>query len=240
MSLVGSVSTFAAICISVAFILGALTVFLMARRKTSGFRGSKEDSNPDRRLRIAVDMDEVIADALPHHLSLYNKETGEHVTPEDIRKHGKSVIKFRDVFNRIPHQPGFFANLAVIKGSQEALQLLCEQFDVFITSAAMDVPFSFDDKFRWLQEHFPFIPAQRIVFCGNKEIINADYLVDDRSRHFPNFRGTGILFTAPHNAKEDVQPRANNWDEVLEILGVAQRDRDTSSRPSLVGAEDLA
>jgi 5'(3')-deoxyribonucleotidase len=43
--------------------------------------------------------------------------------------------------------------------------------------------------------------------------------VDDRSRHFKQFRGTGILFTAPHNAREAAHLRANNWDEVLRILG---------------------
>ncbi len=52
---------------------------------------------------------------------------------------------------------------------------------------------------QWLEEHFPFIPPSRIVFCGDKNIINADVLIDDRSRHFKDFRGTGILFTAPHN-----------------------------------------
>ena len=49
-------------------------------------------------------------------------------------------------------------------------------------------------------------------------IVNADVLVDDRSRHFKGFRGTGILFTAPHNANEAAELRANNWNDVLEIL----------------------
>ena len=57
-------------------------------------------------------------------------------------------------------------------------------------------------KYKWLQQNFPFIPTSQIVFCGDKNIINADVLVDDRSRHFKEFRGTGILFTAPHNAGE--------------------------------------
>jgi hypothetical protein len=56
------------------------------------------------------------------------------------------------------------------------------------------------------------------VFCGDKGIIDADYLIDDRSRHFRRFRGTGILFSAPHNARERAHLRANNWVEVLGIL----------------------
>lgn len=174
-----------------------------------------------RRLRIAVDMDEVIADALSRHLTLYNNATGEKVTPELIWEVGLEAAippKYREVFHTLPHEDGFFDNLAVIPNSQRALQMLSSEFEIFITSAAMEVPRSFDAKFRWLREHFPFIPTSNIVFCGDKEIIDADYLIDDRSRHFARFGGTGILFTAPHNARERARLRANDWDEVLSML----------------------
>jgi 5'(3')-deoxyribonucleotidase/uncharacterized protein with PQ loop repeat len=178
-------------------------------------------STGDRRLRVAIDMDEVIVDTLPRHLELYNRVTGENLSPELIAQVGLEAAvpaKYREVFQSIPHQNGFFEDLDIIEHSQRALRLLDSQFDLFITSAAMEVPSSFDAKFKWLQKHFPFIPPSRIVFCGDKEIVNADYLIDDRSRHFVRFRGTGILFTAPHNARERARLRANSWDDVLAIL----------------------
>jgi 5'(3')-deoxyribonucleotidase/uncharacterized protein with PQ loop repeat len=192
------------------------------------------------RLRVAVDMDEVIADALSHHLRLYNQATGENLSAEEIRKNGlaESIpAKHREVFERIPHEPGFFDDLGVIENSQRALQLLSSEFDIFITSAAMEVPASFDAKYRWLQKHFPFISTSRIVFCGDKEIVNADYLIDDRSRHFARFRGIGILFTAPHNARERARLRANNWEEVLAILTKESRVKDRNSALELVSAQ---
>ena len=70
--------------------------------------------------------------------------------------------------------------------------------------------------------HFSFIPTSRVVFCGAKNIIDADVLINDRSRHFKGLRGTGILFTALHNAAEAADLRADGWKEVLEILGGAQ------------------
>lgn len=182
---------------------------------------SKFGTERPRRSRIAVDMDEVIADALSRHLTLYNRATGENLTGELIREIGLEAAipaKNRAIFQSLPHEDGFFDDLAVIPGSQRALKILSSEFDVFITSAAMEVPRSFDSKFRWLGEHFPFIPTSNIVFCGDKKIVDADYLIDDRSRHFVGFRGTGILFTAPHNARERAKLRANNWDEVLAIL----------------------
>jgi len=205
------------------------------------------DGKRARRTRVAVDMDEVIADALTRHLSLYNRATGENVTPELIRQVGLEAaipLKYRPVFERLPHEDGFFENLSVIANSQRALQILSSEFEVFITSAAMEVPRSFDAKFRWLREHFPFIPTSNIVFCGDKEIIDADYLIDDRSRHFAGFRGTGILFTAPHNAREHARLRANNWDEVLAILmkkhpalGIQYSAKDNGISPE---AQELA
>ena len=192
------------------------------------------------RLRVAVDMDEVIADALGHHLRLYNQATGENLSAEEISENGlaESIpAKHREVFERIPHEPGFFDDLGVIENSQRALQLLSSEFDIFITSAAMEVPDSFDAKYRWLQKHFPFISTSRIVFCGDKEIVNADYLIDDRSRHFARFRGIGILFTAPHNARERARLRANNWEEVLAILTKENPVKDRNSPPELVGAQ---
>src|SRR4029077_18397518 len=188
-----------------------------------------------RRLRIAVDMDEVIADSFSKHLSLYNQLAGANLTKEMVSKKGLGAVILhdrREQFEAIPHGDGFFDNLEVMEGSREALLELSRHHDIFIASAAMEVPSSFDAKYKWLQKHFGFIPTSRIVFCGNKNIIDADILVDDRSRHFKEFRGTGILFTAPHNAGESAKLRANNWNDVLRIL--------QGERSAAAGAEPLA
>ncbi|MGA8312300.1 MAG: PQ-loop domain-containing transporter [Terriglobales bacterium] len=189
--------------------------------------GTLESGNPaprnarSRRLRIAVDMDEVIADSFSKHLSVYNQLVGANLTTEIVSKKGLGAViphDRRDQFAAIPHGEGFFNDLEVIEGSREALLELSRHHDIFIASAAMEVPTSFDAKYKWLQKHFTFIPTSRIVFCGDKNIVDADILVDDRSRHFADFRGTGILFTAPHNAGESAELRANSWNDVLRIL----------------------
>jgi 5'(3')-deoxyribonucleotidase/uncharacterized protein with PQ loop repeat len=188
-----------------------------------------------RRLRIAVDMDEVIADSFSKHLSLYNQRVGGNLTKEMVSRRGLGAAiprDRRDEFAAIPDEDGFFADLEVIEGSREALLELSQDHDIFIASAAMEVPTSFDAKFKWLQKHFPFISPSRIVFCGGKNIIDADILVDDRSRHFKEFRGTGILFTAPHNVAESANLRADTWEDVLQIL--------QGGRSEAVGAEQLS
>jgi 5'(3')-deoxyribonucleotidase len=98
--------------------------------------------------------------------------------------------------------------------SAEVVKALSERYEVFITTAAMDVPCSFTPKFDWLQRHFPFIPTSNIVFCGDKSIIFADYLIDDNVRHLSKFHGEGIIYTAPHNVNETRFRRVNSWEDV--------------------------
>jgi len=82
----------------------------------------------------------------------------------------------------------------------------------------MEVPTSFTSKFRWLQRHFPFIHYRNYVYCGDKSILRADYLIDDLPRYLKSFHGQGLLFSAPHNATVVGFPRVENWREVEEYL----------------------
>ena len=68
-------------------------------------------------------------------------------------------------------------------GAQVVLKDLSARFEIFIATQAMTVPNSLGPKYRWLQRHFPFIPPTHYVFCGNKSILRAEYLIDDLPRN---------------------------------------------------------
>lgn len=166
--------------------------------------------------RIAIDMDEVIADALPKHVSLFNQKYNETITMKDLN--GKKLEDLRpdlkEEINRLIADPLFFRDLVVIEDSADVIKELMEEYQVFITTAAMEFPPSFNAKYEWLKEHFDFLNDLNFVFCGDKSIINADYLIDDNVRHFKQFVGKGILFTSPHNTYETGYTRMNNWKEI--------------------------
>ena len=82
----------------------------------------------------------------------------------------------------------------------------------------MEVPTSFTAKYEWLGRHFPFIPASHIVFCGDKSILQADYLIDDNPRQLKRFGGEGILYDAHHNVHATGFRRVKNWLEVEELF----------------------
>jgi 5'-nucleotidase len=171
--------------------------------------------------RIAVDMDEVLADALSEHLTRYNRDHGEAITKGQL--HGKWLwdIVSADRHERLEgylRSEDFFEDLPVLEDSQEVLAKLVKHYEIFIATAAMEFPNSFGPKYRWLRRHFPFIPPTHFVFCGDKSILRADYLIDDTFRHFERFQGKGILFSAPHNAKVTGFHRVAGWREIEEFF----------------------
>ena len=178
---------------------------------------------------IAVDMDEVIADALSEHLTRYNRDFRESLTRADL--HGRWL---RDAVPAHRQQAlvdymlseDFFAVLGVMPEAQRVLARLQSRYDIFIATAAMEVPSSFNAKFAWLAQHFPFIPTSHIVFCGDKSILHADYLIDDNPRQLRLFQNTnsqgflreGILFTSPANAFVTGFRRVDNWLDVEKMF----------------------
>ena len=171
--------------------------------------------------RIVTDMDDVIADTLAKYIRICNSELGLKVCRSDLTGKNLWDVVGRENFPRmqaIVETADFFADLDVMPDSQEVIRKLMNRYEVFISSSAMEVPSSFTAKYHWLAKHFPFIPPSHLVFCGDKSIINADYLIDDRSRHFEHFRGEGILFSAPHNMDVQGYRRVNGWKDVEALL----------------------
>ena len=174
-----------------------------------------------RRKRICIDMDEVIADAVTEHLSRYNREFAESLTPTDLE--GKWIWDIvstdrHNALERYLRSEDFFAVLDVMPHSQRVIEALQERYDVYIATAAMEVPTSFNAKYDWLARHFPSIPASHIVFCGDKGILRGDYLIDDNPRQLRRFEGEGILYSSPHNRNVEGFRRVADWLEVEELF----------------------
>ena len=167
--------------------------------------------------RIAIDMDEVLADTLAQFLSAYNREFGENLTKADLAARKLAEIIPADRRVRLRHyalSPGFFRDIPVMPGSDSVFAELRDRYEVFIASAAMEFPTSFNEKYSWIKEHFPDFPDSHIVFCGDKSVVASDILIDDSPRHFDRFSGQGFLFTAPHNLTETRYPRLNDWEDI--------------------------
>jgi 5'(3')-deoxyribonucleotidase len=166
-------------------------------------------------------MDEVMADAVTEHLLRYNRDHDERITKDDL--HGKWLwdvvsVDRHHMLESYLRSEDFFSVLEVMPESQRVMKALQQKYEVFIATAAMEVPTSFEQKYKWLGEHFPFIPASHIVYCGDKGILRADYLIDDNPRQLRRFEGEGILYSSPHNVNVTGYRRVKDWLEVEELF----------------------
>ncbi len=178
--------------------------------------------------RICVDMDEVMADTLAEHLRRYNQHFDETVTPADLVGKGLwdvTPLERQQQLRAFLDAEDFFEDLPLMPDAQDVLKSLSRRFEIFIASQAMVVPNSLGPKYRWLQRHFPFIPPAHYVFCGDKSILRADYLIDDQPRNLHLFTGVGLLYTAPHNLNTTGWIRVDNWKQVEDYFaGVSVPD----------------
>jgi 5'-nucleotidase len=158
--------------------------------------------------RVAVDMDDVLAQtSRAERAWLSSLAPGPGTPPRD-----------ESALEAMMQEGSFFSDLEVMPDSQRVLEAMAARYELFIATAAMEYPRSFAAKFSWLERHFPFIPASRVVFCGDKSVVQADYLIDDHPRHFQHFRGEGILFTAAHNQGETRYRRVRDWAEIEQLF----------------------
>lgn len=168
---------------------------------------------------ISVDMDGVLANVYSQFIGMHASEFGKVFTLDEIKG-----VPEAEVFpngRKYVTSPGFFRNAPVMEDSQRVLKLLNGRYKIFIVSAAMEFPNSLSEKQVWLNEHFPFITWRQIVFCGSKEIINTDIMIDDHFKNLDFFTGeTSMLFTQPHNqlASAGRHKRIHSWLEIEQYL----------------------
>ncbi|MFC4871714.1 5' nucleotidase, NT5C type [Negadavirga shengliensis] len=168
--------------------------------------------------KIAVDMDGVLADVYHQFIQMHFEESGVLLQEKDLE--GLTEYEaFPHILKHV-HTPGFFRTAPLISDSQEILEKLNHKYEVFIVSAATEFPLSLAEKQAWLNEHFPFIDWKHMVFCGSKEIIKADIMIDDHFKNLDFFEGQTFLFTQPHNTHKvnGKHKRVHSWKDIEHFL----------------------
>ncbi|MER2105720.1 MAG: 5'-3'-deoxyribonucleotidase [Solibacillus sp.] len=163
---------------------------------------------------IAIDMDQVLANLFKKLTVVCNEQFGTNYTEEQFLLTSPNNLSEADnkKFFELLNEPDFFRDLEVLDAHAiEVVKELQERFEIYIATAAMDVPGSFNAKYDWLREHMPYLKTENIVFCGNKAVIHTDYLIDDSPRQLSVFSGTGLLYSMPYNASATEFTRVDNW-----------------------------
>ena len=171
------------------------------------------------RPKIAVDMDHVMADTGLYLCDWVNSRFGTQYQGES----------FVSLLNHLPDAERLqlvehvddgtlMRDLPLIDGCVDVLRDLNERFAIVICTAAMEFPNTIMPKIAWLDEHFPFLDPHLFVFCGYKQVMGTEYLIDDSPKHFSSFKGTPLLYTAAHNLEETQYDRVSNWSEIADYF----------------------
>lgn len=171
--------------------------------------------------QILVDMDGVLADVYAQFINYAYRDTGVLLRMEDLA--GKSETEAFPLFHRHVVMSGFFRTAPLVPDSVEGLRFLNERFRVLIVSSATEFPRSLAEKQAWLNEHFPFITWQQMIFCGSKDSISGDVMIDDHPKNLSNFAGQRIMFPQPHNNPQQVENciRVSGWKEIMSLRWLA-------------------
>ena len=59
-----------------------------------------------------------------------------------------------------------------------------------------------------------------MIFCGSKDSIKGDIMIDDHPKNLSKFEGKRILFTQPHNvySHDESYHRVSGWKDIMDIL----------------------
>lgn len=168
--------------------------------------------------RILVDMDGVLADVYSQFLKLEFQETGKQRSFEDT--YGKTEDEAFPYYDKHVRSEGFFGTAPIIDGSVEGLKYLNDKYEVIILSSATEFPKSLYEKEMWLNINFPFITWQQMIFCGRKDVVSGDVMIDDHPKNLNSFQGEKIIFTQPHNINITMPDckRVYSWSEIIDEL----------------------
>jgi 5'(3')-deoxyribonucleotidase len=152
-------------------------------------------------LKIAVDIDGVLADQVGAVLKVIEKEYGQKYYKSDVdRAHW--TFGGRELWSEIGRllaDPEYTRSLPLIEGSQQGVKQLIHH-EVFVVTARR--PNAEEATKEWLKTHFPCLRDYYHARTGTKHHVPSDVLIDDLDFNIVEFVKShpdrrGILFTHP-------------------------------------------
>ena len=177
-----------------------------------------------RRLTVLVDFDDVLFPLLPKWINALNTKHNLTVSQDDVNAWDLETIfpelSVGEIFAPL-NEEGFWDDLTPIDGSVYYLARIIK--DGHFVYIATDTYYKhYETKTELLLEHFPFLACDDIVRTSNKQLLNADVLVDDGLHNLVGGDYVKLLFDYPHNRAYDAEAegiiRVHNWKEIYQEI----------------------
>ena len=180
-------------------------------------------------MRIAVDIDGVLADQVSAVLSEIEKDWGVRYAKNDVIR-ARWKFAGGDIGSEIARllaDPDYVMMVPILEGAQEAIKQL-SRHDLLVVTARR--PNAEQATRMWLAEHFPGLVRYHHARTGTKQVIPSDVLIDDLDMNIVEFvrsdpRRRGVLFQHPWSLNDtDIEDYADQvyycprWQSVIEAI----------------------
>ena len=174
---------------------------------------------------ILVDMDDTIENCTEAWVNFVNRRYGTDIRPESLRDWDVSkafpTLTHEQVY-AVTVEDEFWHTVKPIDGAAENMKKLIDDGNrIYIVTCAEyeSLRVKMEDV---LFKYFPFITWKDVIVASKKQMIKADYLVDDGIHNHIGGDYINLLYTAPHNCEYDAEAngmiRVSSWEEVYRII----------------------
>lgn len=191
-------------------------------------------------MKIAVDLDDVLASFIAEFLKWYNPQYGTNWEFSDVVDYHWPNFMHITVEQAIKDVHAFFlseefANLPLMPGAKEWISQLATEHELYIVTARQNA--AKETTHNWLDENFPDVFCE-VLFANHYSAdgspaftkgelcqqVGCELLIDDDGRHIDSLLQVGIkvvLMDKPWN-KNDQLPagvtRAYNWEDATRAI----------------------
>jgi len=188
-------------------------------------------------LKIAVDIDGVLADQVGAVLRVIEKEYGLKYRKSDVNcAHWTfSGMEIWSEIARLLADQEYTLNIPVIEGSQKGMEQLADHSACVVTARRANAEAATK---QWLNTHFPCLTEYFHARTGTKHDVPSDILIDDLDMNIVEFVKShpdrrGILFEQPWSKNgTDIESYSDRlhycteWESVVRAIRDIDRQRD--------------
>ncbi len=139
-----------------------------------------------------------------------------------LEEYGITPARGEVLREKIFNYKAFWRDLPIFPYAAPVMNKLCKAYDVYIVTLPWyGLPSCFELKRRWVFSHLPRFDLNRIIFTGQKHLINCDIIIEDKEDYLINTTATTtIAMDFPYNRHIDVDFRAKGWQDVEGFLNL--------------------
>lgn len=153
-------------------------------------------------MKILIDIDDVLNNLCETWCETLNERYGttvgyQDVTEWDISKFFPELTKDQ-VFEPL-HEPELWSRVKPKEGTVECVKKMIDDgHEVYLCTSTdyRNIQYKYVN---FVQKYFPFIDWKHVIVIGKKQLIKADFLIDDYVNNLVGGLYVKLLMSAPHN-----------------------------------------